>query len=53
MHELLDKYKERFGEQFPLMLCRMMTDDEISDIINRCLVEGKPYSPELDVDSNY
>ena len=53
MDTLLDKYKAKFGEQFPLMLCRHMTDDEICDTIQKCLDSNKPYNPELDPEANY
>jgi hypothetical protein len=53
MDALLDKYRDRFGEQFPLMLCRGLTDDEICRTIQQCLDNGEPFDPELDSDSNY
>lgn len=53
MDELLDKYRYRFGEQFPLMLCRGMSEEDIKQIIQQCLEDGKPYSPDLDPDSDY
>lgn len=53
MDTLLDEYRTRFGEQFPLMLCRGMTDDEICQTVQKCLDDGKSYTPELDPDANY
>jgi hypothetical protein len=53
MEKLLDEYRERFGEQFPLMLCRGIGDDAVCDIIRKCLEDGEPYNPELDPESNY
>ena len=53
MDALLDKYRTQFGEQFPLMLCRGMTDEEICQTVQKCLDDGKPYAPELDPDANY
>lgn len=53
MDTLLDKYLARFDEQFPLMLFRSKSDEEICSVIQQCLDDDKPYSPELDPDSNY
>lgn len=53
MDELLDKYKAKFKEQFPLMLCRGLADDRVCQIIQECLDNGKPYEPELDPDADY
>lgn len=36
------QYAERFGDGFPsYQLARGRTDDEVIDIIKRCLAEGK------------
>lgn len=53
MDVLLARYRTQFGEQFPLMLCRTMTDDEICTIIRQCLNDNKQYTPELDPNANY
>ena len=53
MDELLDKYRARFDDQFPLMLCRAKSDEDICKIIQKCLDDGKPYNPALDPESNY
>ena len=53
MDKLLDAYKSRFGEQFPLMLCRGIGDDGICNIIQECLDNGEPYNPELDPEVDY
>lgn len=53
MNKKLDEYREKFDEQFPLMLVRGMTDDEIIKIIDECLESGKPYEPKLDPDVLY
>lgn len=50
---LLAKYQAKFGEQFPLMLCRGMTDDTIYKVVQQALDDGKPYDPELDPDADY
>lgn len=51
MDKLLDKYKEKFGECFPLMLTMGMSEEQIKDAINECLKNNKPY--EVDADSDY
>lgn len=53
MNEKLEKYRETFGEQFPLMLCMGMPDKEIIKIIDECLDSGKPYEPEIEKDVLY
>ena len=53
MEQLLNEYKQKFGEQLPLMLLRNATDEEVISIIKSCLENGKPYEPDLDKDSNY
>ena len=44
MDKLLKEYEEKFGDQFPLMLCRGCDDEEIIEIIKECLKENKPYT---------
>ena len=53
MDALLDKYETKFGECFPLMLCRHMTDTEICEMVQQCLDSNEPYNPELDPDADY
>lgn len=53
MDKHLDMYREKFNEQFPMMLCRHMTEAEIIKTIEKCIKEGTPYEPELDAESNY
>lgn len=43
MDELMERYKNMFGESFPLMLTRGMNDDQIIDIIKSCLSKKEPY----------
>lgn len=43
MDKYLKKYEEKFGEQFPLMLCRGCDDDEIIEIIDECISKNEPY----------
>ena len=51
--KMLNEYQEHFEENFPLMLCRHMDEDEIIEIIKKCLDEDEPYDPELDPEANY
>ena len=53
MNELLDKYRDKFGEPFPLMLCMGMGDESVCKIIKGCVENGKPYDPQLDPDAYY
>lgn len=53
MEKLLDAYEMQFGECFPLMLCRSMSEDAICDIIQQCLDNDKPYEPDLDSSADY
>ena len=50
MDELLDKYEEKFGECFPLMLTMGMSEEEIKYIIKVCLDNDYPYFVESDAD---
>ena len=53
MEKLLDKYRKTFAEQIPLMLCRSMSGEDISKIIQQCLDDNKPYRPKLDPKAVY
>lgn len=53
MDELLKAYEEKYGESFPLMICRGMSDETVCEIIQQALDDGKPYDPELDPDADY
>ena len=46
MDKYLKEYEEKFGEQFPIMLCRGCDDDEIMEIIDECLSKNEPYVVE-------
>lgn len=41
----LDEYSDAFDDQFPLMCCRGMSNDEVVKEIDRCLKSGKPFDP--------
>ena len=53
LDKLLDEYQEHFEENFPLMLCRTMEEEEIIETIEKCLENDEPYEPELNEDANY
>lgn len=53
MIEILTEYREKFGEAFPLMLTRHMTEKQIIETVEDCIRTGKPYTPELEPDSFY
>ena len=42
--DAMDKYKEKFDDQFPLYAVQDMEDDEIMAIIEKCLKENRPYT---------
>ena len=46
MDKYLKKYEEKFGEQFPIMLCRGCDDEEIIEIIDECISKNEPYVVE-------
>ena len=46
MDKELKRYEEKFGEQFPLMLCRGCSDDKITEIIDECISKNTPYTVE-------
>ena len=50
MDEIMDKYKERFGECFPLMLVSGMSEGQIYEEIKECLKNDKPYEVDNDYD---
>lgn len=43
MDELLIKYVDAFGENFPLFMCMGIDDEKIMKIIEDCLKDGVPY----------
>ena len=46
----MEKYKKKFGECFPLMLTRGMSEKQIDDIIKQCLKKNKPYEVGTEYD---
>lgn len=49
----LEEYQDHFEENFPMMLCRTMEEEEIIEIIEKCLKNDEPYEPELNEEANY
>lgn len=50
---LLDQYEQNFGDCFPLMFFRGKDDDEICEIVQKCIDENEPFAPDLDDDADY
>lgn len=46
----MEKYKKKFGECFPLMLTRGMSEAQIEAAINECLKNNKPYEVGTEYD---
>jgi hypothetical protein len=49
----MESYEKKFGEQFPLMLVRGLTDVEIAALIGQCIADGKPYDPKIESNDYY
>lgn len=43
MEEYLEKYREMFDEQFPLMACLGMSEEDIIEEIQRCIEQNRLY----------
>lgn len=43
LFDLLDEYKEKFGDQFPMMMMLSTPEEEIMDAIQKCLDSGKKF----------
>jgi 2-oxo-4-hydroxy-4-carboxy--5-ureidoimidazoline (OHCU) decarboxylase len=46
LEELLNKYAEQFGDNFPIFAVKGMDEDEIIKLIQSSLDEDKQYEPE-------
>ena len=44
MREKLQDYLDKFEQYFPLMEVEGLTEQQIIDIINRCITSNKTYS---------
>ena len=53
MEESLNKYAEQFDENFPIFLLRNKTENEVIQIVQKCLESNEPYKVEDDKDSDY
>jgi len=53
MDELMEKYRTKFGEQFPLMLFLGVDDVEIAKIITQAIERNMPYEPCIEEDVFY
>lgn len=42
MEEALNRYREKFGENYPMMIVGMQTDEEIIRRINHCIDTNTP-----------
>lgn len=52
--ELLKDYYEMFGEDYPLMITAMDSEDEVIEAIRNCLINGKRAEPmELEAGLDY
>jgi 2-oxo-4-hydroxy-4-carboxy--5-ureidoimidazoline (OHCU) decarboxylase len=53
MEELLNKYAEKFGENFPIFFVRNKDEKEITSIIQKCLNDNQPFKVDDDGESDY
>lgn len=53
MDELLERYRELFGEPFLRLPTDYRTDDEIETIIRDCIARKEPYDQPLDPECDY
>ena len=53
LDELMHKYRETFNDQFPLMIVRNTSEQEIINMIEDCIKTGLPFEPEMDEDVDY
>lgn len=50
LEEAFEKYHDAFGEHFPIMVYRGMSDEKIISIIEEAVKSGKPIEIESDED---
>lgn len=53
LEEVLNQYRERFDENFPVMLFRGTPEGELIQMVLKCLDEGKPFESDLDDEADY
>lgn len=51
IYELMDEYKERFGDIFPRMMMMSEPVEEVVATIRHCLDTGQPFDPDLPEDA--
>ena len=51
--EKLKEYRERFNDNFPIMTCMCMTEEEVIEEIQKCLDRNEIYEVETDGDKTY
>lgn len=54
LEEWLNRYYDKFGEDYPLLITSMLSDKEIIRDIRKCLESGERAEPlELDPELDY
>ena len=54
LEKVLNQYRDRFGENFPVMLFRGTPEGELIQMIQKCLDEGELFAePDLDDEADY
>jgi hypothetical protein len=53
MDKLMERYRAKFGEQFPLMMFLGADDAEIAKIITQSIENNIPYEPDPEDDNIY
>lgn len=53
LEKVLNKYRDRFDENFPVMLFRGTPEDELIQTVQKCLDDDKPFEPDLDDEADY
>jgi len=47
VNNLIEKYSSKFGESFPIYVLRGKTDQELINILEKCIKTNKPHRVEL------
>lgn len=53
MEKLLEEYVDKFNENFPIFLLKGIDEDEIMEMIKKCIDEDKPCEIEVDENDDY
>lgn len=51
MEKLFDEYFEKFNEEFPLIMFMSKSNEEIIQVIKKCIIENQPVS-DFNEDNN-